>query len=334
MKKIVTLFVLYCLLTLLFPESILPSSLTVRDFRGKEIKLDKPRWRIVCLIESALTGIYMLHREDRVVGIPKNAYDPPTFLFYKLLDERIKLRKLPAPGNWESVSIESIVALKPDLVIIWSHQTEAISAIEKLGIPVFGVFITKEEDIYEEMLAFGKLTENEDRAVELVNFTKKEKEYIFSRTSRIPEHKRPKVFFMWAQGITETSCGGSMVDDLIELAGGRNICGHVRQEHVTIQLEDLIRENPDVIVMWYNEKINPEDLLKDSRLRNIKAIQNKRVYELPDIFTSDLWTLKFIISAHRLARWLHPEIFSEPGMEDEEERLLNFFYGKAIRKSR
>ncbi|MCX7822860.1 MAG: ABC transporter substrate-binding protein [Syntrophobacterales bacterium] len=320
-------YIICFLLVLWFPEGLFPLSLEVRDFRGKEIRLLKPAQRVVCLIESALTGIYMLNRGDRVVGIPRNVYDPPTFRFYRLLDERIESQKLPAPGNWEAVSIENILALRPDLVIIWSHQTSAIAAIERFGIPVFGVFITKEEEIYEEILALGKLMENEERAKELVDFTKKEREYILSKTTKIPELERPKVFFMWAQGITETSCGGSMVNDLITLAGGKNICGHINQEHGTLQIEDLVRGDPDVIVMWYNERMNPEDLLKDSRLRNIKAIQNRRVYELSDIFTNDLWTLKFIIAVHRLARWLHPSIFSEASLENDEKKILNFFYG-------
>jgi iron complex transport system substrate-binding protein len=72
--------------------------------------------------------------------------------------------------------------------------------------------------------------------------------------------------------------------------------------------------------------VEPKDIINDPRLKNIKAVKEKRVYELPDIFTNDLWTLKFILTAHRLARLIHPQLF-ETDLQDEEKRILEFFYG-------
>ncbi len=304
------------------------SPVSVRDFRGKEIHLSTPARRIVCLLESALTGLYMLHRGHAIVGIGLNVYTPPTFSFYRLLDERIASRSLPAPGNWESVNVEHLLALKPDLVVMWSQQREPITLLERRGVPVYGVFLTGEQDIYEELRGLGTLTASEDRARELIAAAQDEKRRIEVKTASIPQDRRPTVYFMWAQGITETSCGGSTVDDLITLAGGRNICAHIMQEHVTLQMEDIVRANPDVIVLWYNERLDAEDILRDPRLRTVRAVKEKRVYELPDIFTNDLWTLKFLIAAHRLARWLHPEEFREHSLEDAQSRLLRLFYGE------
>jgi len=59
---------------------------------------------------------------------------------------------------------------------------------------------------------------------------------------------------MWAQGNLETSCGGSTVDDLISLAGGRNVCTSLPQEHAVVSLEKGFSWNPEVIVVWYNKK--------------------------------------------------------------------------------
>ena len=156
-----------------FLTNISEASIKVQDFRGKEIVLKKPAERVVCLIESALTGIYMLKQQHKIVGIPTNVYEEgyfysDTFKYYALLDERIKNKKLPAVGNWEKVNIEKVLSLKPDLIIIWSNQTDAISTFEKLGIPVYGVFITRLEDVKKEILDFGKILDAERRAKELV----------------------------------------------------------------------------------------------------------------------------------------------------------------------
>ena len=134
------------------------TTISVKDFRGKELHFTRPPERIVCLIESALSGLYMLGAESRVIGVSSNVYQEPLYAWYAAMDARIRAKQLPVPGNWDFVSIESIVALQPDLVILWSQQTESISALEERGIAVFGVFINSREDVYREMLMLGQLT--------------------------------------------------------------------------------------------------------------------------------------------------------------------------------
>jgi iron complex transport system substrate-binding protein len=93
-----------------------------------------------------------------------NVYQEPLYSWYAALDPRIRERRLPAPGNWGSVSLESVLALEPDLVILWSHQADTIAALEERGVPVFGVFSKRFDDVYREMVALGRLTGREERA--------------------------------------------------------------------------------------------------------------------------------------------------------------------------
>ena len=79
----------------------------------------------------------MLGAESRLVGISTNIYQESIFAYYAAMDERIRERTLPTPGNWDFVNIESVVALQPDLVIIRTAQEESIAALEEKGIPVF-----------------------------------------------------------------------------------------------------------------------------------------------------------------------------------------------------
>jgi iron complex transport system substrate-binding protein len=302
----------------------------VTDFRKKELRLNRPAQRIVCLIESALSGLFMVGAEPRVVGISTNIYQQNVFPYYAAMDERIRRKKLPTPGNWDFVNLESVVALKPDLVILWSQQTESISALEERGIPAYGIFLNRKEDVYQEIRALGKLTGTEGRAAEIIRYTQEEVGRFHKRVQKIPWSDRPGVYYMWAQGNLETSCGGSTVDDLINLAGGRNVCGSIRQEHVVVSLETLLSWNPEVIVMWYNERKVPADILKDSQWSTIRAVQQRRVHEFPEVFLCDLWTLKFQYAVKMLARWCHPALFADVDLEKERGQMLQFLYGPKI----
>lgn len=303
----------------------------VTDFRGKQLELVRPAQRLVCLIESALTGLCMLGVQDRVVGISTNIYQEGVFPYYASMDDRIRKRKLPTPGNWDFVNIESVIALKPDLVVIWAKQAESIAVLEERGIPVYGVFLKDKEDVYKEILALGKLTGTEKRAVELIRYTREEIGRFEKRAIKIPPRERPGVYYMWAQGNLETSGGGSTVDDLIRLAGGRNVCASIRQEHTVVSLEQILSWNPEVIVMWYNERKNPADILKDPQWRTIKAVRDRRIYELPEIFLSDLWTLKFQYAVKMVAKWCHPEVFADIDLEKEKGNMLIKLYGDKIK---
>lgn len=307
-----------------------PNVVSVADFRGKKIEVKKPVTRIVCLIESALSGLYMLGAGEKVVGISTNVYSGPVFPYYARLDERIRMRKLPAPGNWDFVNIESVISLKPDLVIVWAHQTESIRALEERGILVFGVFIQKKEDVYAELTALGKLTGKQKRAEQLIRYTQSEVGLIEKQVQSIPAARYPTVYYMWAQGTLETSCGGSTVNDLITVAGGKNVCRHILREHMVASLENLLSWNPDVILMWFNEKKDPRDILNDPQLQTIKAVKEGSVYEFHDIFHGDLWTLKFQYAAKIVAKWCHPEVFKNMDLEQEKKKMWHVLYEKDI----
>lgn len=253
-RPIVLSFFLTALLLAASPAATVPppsdpAAVTVTDFRGRTLTFPKPVSRIVCLIESALSGLYMLGAEDRVVGISANVYQEPVFSYYARLDDRIAARTLPAPGNWDFISVERILALKPEVIILWAQQTEAIAALESRGIPVFGVFLATLADVEREIRELARLTGTETRAAELLSWSREELAGISSRLAGLTPEERPRVNFMWAQSILETSGGTSTVQDLIELAGGRNLFAHLPQEHLRVKQEQLLAADPEVIIM-------------------------------------------------------------------------------------
>lgn len=301
------------------------SSLNVIDFRGVEITLPKPAVRIVCLIESALSGIYMLKAENQIIGISSGVYNESTFAQYADLDARIKNKTLPAPGNWDFVNIESIVALQPDLVIIWASQTESIESIEKHGIPVYGVLLKSVNDVYKEIRDFGIMTGKSQRADSLISYTKNEIRQLRS-TINIAEIGKKNIYFIWTQGLLETAGTTSIVNELIELAGARNSC-RISQEHVVINKERLLDWNPGIIVMWYDPLKSPVDIFKLAEIQHIKAIKYKQVYEFPSVFLCDFWTLKFPYAVKQLAKWCYPDSTEGLNMDTEKHKMLVKLYG-------
>ncbi len=302
-----------------------PISIKVTDFRGKEIALSRPVSRIVCLIESGLSGLFMIRAENQVIGVSSAIYNESASAQYAELDERIKSKKLPVAGNWDFVSIEMVVALQPDLVIVWASQRESIESIEKHGIPVYGVSLNSFNDVYKEISDFGLLTGKEQRADSLIAFTKNEIVKLKYDQLTSTSNKQ-SVYFMWAQGILETAGTTSTVNELIELAGAKNSCTDSR-EHVVINMEKLLDWNPDIMLMWYNSTKSPEDIINFSGIQQINAIKQKQVYQLPSGFLCDLWTLKFPYAVKILTKWCYPVTHANLNLEVEKRRMLVNLYG-------
>lgn len=298
--------------------------ISVTDFRGKKVQLKKPAKRVICLIESGLSGIYMLQKQESLVAIPANVYDESNHFYYSQLSDKIKNKEFAAPGNWDFISIEEIVGLKPDLVIIWASQSEAINSIENFDIPVYAVFLESFDDVYKEIKDFGTLLGAEKRASELIKASKLRNSQVNLLSENTP---KKKVYFMWAKGITETSGSNSTVEELLKTAGTKNACV-LKAEHATISVEKIHDWNPDVIVMWYNEKLNPKDVINNPLLQGISAIKNKQVYELPKSFECDFWTLKM----EHPARLIHKWAYEENPPNDKELFKETFFnlYGKPL----
>ena len=138
---------------------------------------------------------------------------------------------------------------------------------------------------------------------------------------------KPRVYFMWDQGPLETAGRNSTVQELIDLAGGTNVAADSELEHLVVNLENVLVWNPELIVMWCNDRLDVEDIGELSGWRSLSAVRNGRVRELPDPFSCDFWTLKYIFTVDLVARWCHPDRFSAKDLEELRANLLNKLYG-------
>lgn len=301
--------------------------LKVTDFRGKELVFTEPPQKVVCLIESALSGIYMLGQQDRVVGVPSGVYDQELYHYYSRFDERIKEQTLPTPGDWDFISLEQILELDPDLVMIWASQTEAIASLEQFGIPVYAIMLHSFEDVYKEIEDFGIIMACEERADSIIQYTTKTLEALREQTSSSAESK--SAYFMWSQGVNETSGTNSTVNQLFHAAGVRNACD-LSSEHATVSIEKIYDWDPDMIVMWHNKGLDPEDVLSDPLLQGLRAVKNGQVYELPEVFSCDFWTLKMQYPARLIAEWAYADKDEKKTLEKELKKMYEVLYGKNL----
>ncbi|WP_373483664.1 ABC transporter substrate-binding protein [Acetobacterium sp.] len=334
MKRIVVLILMVAMLCPLFAgcnkatvegdKSKTQETVKIIDSRGKEVEVNYPAQKIVCLLNSALNDLYMLGAKDQIIAIDQWTYDTTeVYDFTAQIDERVKNKTLPAIDR----NIEDIVALNPDVVVIWADQAEDIKVLEDNGIKVIGIQVDNFEDVYTKLDILGKISGKEERAAEIVTYTRKQLKSVTDIISGINESKKLSSLFVWGPSKFDLAGNNSTGDSIIEKAGGKNAADSLREEHFVATMEDVADWNPDTMLMWYLPELTPQSYYDDAQWTGIKAIQNKKVFELPHPFYCDLWTVKYMYSIQFLAKSLYPDEFTTIDLEKTKNDMLKFLYG-------
>lgn len=108
---------------------------------------------------------------------------------------------------------------------------------------------------------------------------KKEIAEISAKTNALSKDRRPKVFIeIWDEPLT-TAGKHSFIDELIEIAGGTNIAYDTKRPYSIFSPEEVLRRNPDCIILTYMVNEKPISTLKQRfGWQNISAVKNMRVY--------------------------------------------------------
>jgi len=213
-----------------------PSAIKVRDDRGIRIELSRPARRIASLSPSNTEILFALGCGDRVVLRDRRSSYP------------VEARKLPATNPFQ-ISPGHVAGFKPDLVLLSHGAGARLAALRRLGLPV-AVFVPKTLDgVCANIRAVGTLCGASARAGELVaDFKNRVRRAVLSVKGR----SRPTVFIEtdgtdplkpWTAG------AGSFVDRLVHMAGGRNIAGKLDRPYAQISAEEVLHQNPDVILL-------------------------------------------------------------------------------------
>ncbi|RLF13297.1 MAG: hypothetical protein DRJ62_00105 [Thermoprotei archaeon] len=293
----------------------------VTDFWGRDIEIPYNVERVVVLAEYEI--VYALGAWDKVVGVSKYAYTNPVMCALK----DINISEVPSPGSSWSLNVEELLALDPQVVLIYGFSgrtAETVEQLENLGIKCVVLELNSLDDIYRLIRLYGQIFGKEDRAEELIQIMNQTLDMIRERTANIPYDERPKVIHTWSKKLKVTGNMG-VINDLIELAGGVNPASELEGKYVTVSIEQIIEWDPDVIIIWGIAKYGVEDIMNDTQWQTISAVVNGRVYKYPRGICT--WSPEVVVLALKFAKWIHPELFSDVNVQEVADQLFMEVYG-------
>src|SRR4051794_7209899 len=259
--------------------------------------------RIVSLVPAVSEMIFAIGEGARVAAVSNYDSFPP------------EAARLPRVGGLHDPSVERILAIKPDLVIVYATQKELIERLDRAGIPYFNYQHKALADILTTIRAIGARAGSAARGDALASNMERALEEIRSTTAPLPHPGTLLVFERDAASLRNVYASGGygFMHDMLEIAGGRNVFAEVRQQAVQASTEMLIASRPDVIIeLLYGDSLKNADIEKELRawnaLGSIPAVRSGRVAAL----TGDEFVVpgpRVVEATRKLARTLHPEAF-------------------------
>jgi polyphosphate kinase len=224
--------------------------------------------RLVALGADGADILYHLGVWSKVAGITA-FYKPPPGAEAK-----------PRVSGFSSGKIETILKLKPDLVITSTDvQHQLASDLIKAGVSVWALNSRSLSEIYETILNLGQLVRQTGRATRLVARLKRDLQPVETNGS-----PRPRVYFEeWPEPLIT---GIGWVSELIERAGGSDIFAEMRREksaatRVVTPEEVLAREPELIFASWCGRPVQMGDITSRPGWNKLPAVQAGRLYEIP-----------------------------------------------------
>ncbi|AFI05769.1 ABC transporter substrate-binding protein [Helicobacter cetorum] len=295
-KALAPYFFMFLISLTLNVSSASVEEIKVKDYFGEQT-IQLPISKIV-YIGSYVEVPAMLGIWDRVVGISDYAFNSN---IVKATLKDPKHIKSMSSDHVAALNIELLKKLSPNLVVTFVGSPKALEHAKKFGISFLSF---QERSIKEAMQAiesqakvlqidaskkFAKMQETLDFIKErLKNVKKKKGVELFDKPNKVSGHQ-------------------AISSDILEKGGIDNFgLKYVKFGRAEISMEKMVKENPEIIFIWWISSLKPEDILNNPKFSTIKAIKNKQVYKLP---TMDIGGPRAPLISLFIASKAHPEAF-------------------------
>lgn len=271
------------------PEGARLPAAQLRDDFGAPIVLGSAPRRIVSLNPTTTDILFAIGAGSRLVG--RSQYD--TF--------PDSATRVPSLGPALRPNVEAIVAVHPDLVILYASDDNrpALDRLHQAGIVTVGFKLDSIEQFRRDTRLLGRMTGDSARAAMMVDTVSATLERVRRATTALP---RPTVFLpTWEKPIIAIG-GGSFMSELLEIAGARNVYADINAPSATVTLEDVVRRNPDVLMTGTE---NAKQLRARAGWQAIPAVRGGHVLAFdPDLVSRP--SVQLGMAAVALANLLHP----------------------------
>jgi len=279
-------------------EAARPVYNEVVDELGRSVRIPQPVQRIVSLAPSLTETVYALGLQDRLVGDTDYCDYPPD------------AQKKTKVGGAINPSIEQIVSLRPDLVLVTKslNRLETVHALSNLGISSYATDPHTVEQIVTSTVRLAEVLGAPDAGAALTADLEHRLADLRDRLNGVAPKR--VLFIVWTEPLISVG-QNTFIADALRHAGAASVV-ESSQDWPQMSLEEIVRLQPDFLVFASSHSDAPQndfDFLADRPgWRGLDAVRNRRFAIISDAVNRP--SPRIVSAIEDLARHLHPEVFA------------------------
>ena len=255
------------------------------DSYGNVVTLVSPARRVVSLPIPLSTLLVAVNGSpDALVGMhPSTKAAVKEGMMGKMFPAMLGINSSICGTSGWVPNVEEIAALAPDLVFQWgSEGADTIEPLKNAGLTVALVRFGSQESLEEFVSIMGAALGKDDRAQEILDGMRKVRADIANRVADVREEKRPRVLSLFrAKASLKASGTGTYHGESIDLAGGKNVAGHLNG-YPDINVEQILEWNPEIILLNnFEADVFPKLIYDNPLLADVAAVKDHRVFRAP-----------------------------------------------------
>ncbi|MBV8125777.1 MAG: ABC transporter substrate-binding protein [Burkholderiaceae bacterium] len=204
----------------------------VADVQGHVLQWDAPPRRIVSLMPSLTESICALGACDRLVGVDRYSNYPA------------QVNQLPKLGGIDDTQVETIVALRPDVVVVtpYSRVQDRLSA---LGLKVLVLETRSQEDVQRGFQTLGQMLAVPD-ALQVWHRIEAD---MNAKAADVPASLRGMRVYFEVDSAPYAAGESSFIGEILGQLGLRNVVGRELGPFPKLNPEFVVRANPQIIMV-------------------------------------------------------------------------------------
>lgn len=272
------------------------ASRRVTDELGRTVVVPDYPHRIVCLTPSLTETVYALGGGDLIAGVS----DYTTF--------PAEAHSKPSVGGLVDPSMEKIVSLQPDLVLmaIRLNRQETITQLEELKIPAFVIDPQGLDGVLKMIRSVGEAINHGEQAQALVKHLTEKRDAV---TVRVKGLARPRVLVVIWYDPVLTAGGKAFISDVIAAAGATSVTADIPQAWPQISMEQVLERSPDflLLIKELHGGITLDLLKSRAGWDRLEAVRSAHVIYVDEKL--ELPSPSVFEALEELAKVLHPAAF-------------------------
>lgn len=240
----------------------------VQDDYGNEVRLPAAAKRIVSLSPHLTELLYAAGAGERIVGALEHSDYPP------------EARALPRVGSDAGIDLETVLALRPDLIVAWPNagSLRAVNRLADMGLAVFRSEPRELDDIPRTLLRLGALAGTGREAERAAAAFRARATQLAQKYSNRPT---VRVFYqVWDRPLLTVS-GDHVISKVMRLCGGENVFARLPLIAPEIDREAVLRADPQVVVASGSDGARPPWLDAWKAYPGLAAAARGHLYAIP-----------------------------------------------------